>query len=336
MIAPPLQWQHGCIGSPNKPISSTTIIVAARLYRQPKQSEIFRCIKIGAPFIISEVTMEKDKILELLYISWESYQTKLIPNSYLYLYEKNGILKSKFVAARDYNFLHLSGIKTNLSAEMFARKLRKKSLKPKEFYLENKRNIKSKLYKLPSLHEVMEQPLKIGKKSNTLKNVDYIVGRNQMILGFSCANNGKGFDNPSTLMSGIWETIAAGKFYDILAVLKTPKQGQKLFDKVTYISDKFDYSKLPISIINKCDPKVLEHLKNGKISVENIAREKNDYELLNKLPTKEELQETNAYKKAELKYGKKIADSLVKNIINGSKHKKKQNSNQNEKKGPTK
>lgn len=211
--------------------------------------------------------MEKAIILKFLQDGWQQYQTRILPNSYLYLYNDGQGIKTKQVAVRDFNFLHLSGVKSRLSAEIFTRKLRKQILKQSDFYVVDKSYLSNKLMKLTELPEVVEQAHKIGSRLQDLKNVDYLIGKNDVILGLVKSENGKGADTPSSLMSGDWNKIATNSC-DILAILRMPKQGKRVYDKVTYCKqgEKIDIQQLPESIKKLCSKEVLTDLSNGRQS----------------------------------------------------------------------
>ena len=211
--------------------------------------------------------MKKEDILKILQDGWEGYKTRILPNSYLYLYNDGQGIKTKQVAVRDFNFLHLSGVKSRLSAEIFTRKLRKKALRQYDFYVVDKSCLSNKLMKLTELPDVVEQAHKIGSRLQDLKNVDYLIGKNDVILGLAKSENGRGADTPSSLMSGDWNKMATNSC-DILAILRMPKQGKRVYDKVTYCKQgaKIDVQQLPESIKKLCSDEVLTDLSNGKQS----------------------------------------------------------------------
>lgn len=211
--------------------------------------------------------MRKEDILKILQDGWEEYKTRILPNTYLYLYNDGQGIKTKHVAVRDFNFLHLSGVKSKLSAEIFTRRLRKKTLKQSDFYVVDKSYLNNKLKKLAELPDVVEQAHKIGSRLQDLKNVDYLIGKNDIILGLAKSKNGNGADTPSSLMSGDWNKIATNSC-DILAILCMPKQGEKVYNKVTYCKkgEKIDIEQLPKSVKQLCSQEVLIDLSNGQQS----------------------------------------------------------------------
>lgn len=211
--------------------------------------------------------MKKEDILKILQDGWEGYKTRILPNSYLYLYNDGQGIKTKQVAVRDFNFLHLSGVKSKLSAEIFTRKLRKKTLKQSDFYVVDKSYLNNKLKKLAELPDVVEQAHKIGSRLQDLKNVDYLIGKNDVVLGLAKSKNGNGADTPSSLMSGDWNKIATNSC-EILAILCMPKQGKKVYNKVTYCKqgEKINVEQLPKSIKQLCSQEVLIDLSNGRQS----------------------------------------------------------------------
>ena len=80
---------------PQKPDFSTAIAAAARLNRQPKRSALERS-SIRWPFIfVGERTMGKEDILKIVQDGWEEYKTRILPNTYLYLYNDGQGIKTK-------------------------------------------------------------------------------------------------------------------------------------------------------------------------------------------------------------------------------------------------
>jgi len=62
---------------------------------------------------------KKEEALKIILESAKSYEEKLRGKHFIIFYQENNIVKYVEVGFRDLNFLHLTGVKSHLSAQLF-------------------------------------------------------------------------------------------------------------------------------------------------------------------------------------------------------------------------
>lgn len=101
---------------------------------------------------------------------------------------------------RDMNFLHLTGVKTKLPAQLFYSAAISGKLSERDFSLDTKGKAQQKLAVLPYLHELFYHNCMIGNfiNSGIYIKADYFVGDTKAVLSVGF-RYGKNADMPITL-----------------------------------------------------------------------------------------------------------------------------------------
>lgn len=130
----------------------------------------------------------------------KNYEERLRGKHFLIFYQDNKKLKSVEVGFRDLNFLHLTGVKTKLSAQLFYSSCIERKLSERDFELDKQGKIQQKLQVLPYLSELLYNSCMIGEfiNSGICLKADYFVGNTKVVLSLGF-KNGTRADYPVTL-----------------------------------------------------------------------------------------------------------------------------------------
>lgn len=144
--------------------------------------------------------MDIKTVIEIVTQAAEDYERKLRDRHFMVVYEENGEKKSVQFGFRDFNFLHLTGVKSSLSASRFYDACLKHRLSAKDI---TDFREKRKLAVIPYLSGLLYNKCMIGYSINNgvYLQADYFVGNTKAVLslGFRC---GKNIDYPVTLYNG--------------------------------------------------------------------------------------------------------------------------------------
>lgn len=143
---------------------------------------------------------DKKKALAIIVSAAKKYQNNLLNKNFLIIYQALGKTEIVQVEFRDYHFLHLTGIKTKLSAQRFYEKCLNSKLSTEEIEMDQKGKVQQKLLVLPFLHELLYHNCMIGTfiDSGICIKADYFVGNTKAVLSVGF-RSGKRADFPVTL-----------------------------------------------------------------------------------------------------------------------------------------
>lgn len=143
---------------------------------------------------------DKKAALKIIIDAARQYEDKLNDRHFLIIYRERKEIKAVSVGFRDMNFLHMTGVKTRLSAQQFYAACLESKLSEKDFEIDNKGKVQQKLIVLPYLAELLYHHCMIGNfiNSGVYIRADYFVGDTKAVLsvGFK---NGTNIDFPVTL-----------------------------------------------------------------------------------------------------------------------------------------
>ena len=143
---------------------------------------------------------KKQEALKIILNAAKCYEKNLRRMHFIIFYQDNKNLKSVEVGFRDLNFLHLTGVKTNLSAQLFYSSCIDGKLSEKDFEFDKQGKVQQKLEVLPHLSDLLYNSCMIGEfiNSGICLKADYFVGNTKVVLSLGF-KNGVGADYPVTL-----------------------------------------------------------------------------------------------------------------------------------------
>ena len=199
--------------------------------------------------------------LKVIVEAAKNYDKKLKDKHFLIVYQEGSQMKTACVGFRDMNFLHLTGVKTNLSAQLFYSASISGKLSEKDFSLDTKGKAQQKLAVLPYLHELFYHNCMIGNfiNSGICIKADYFVGDSKAVLSVGF-RYGKKVDMPVTLYNENVKILSKPTF-KVLAIFEK-NYNEEDYRMCTYLSKGQDMRKLrlPDEIANIVDI----HLANRK------------------------------------------------------------------------
>lgn len=143
---------------------------------------------------------DKKAALKIMVEAAKKYEEKLNDKHFLIIYREGKATKTVTVGFRDMNFLHMTGVKTKLSAQQFYAACLESKLSEHDFEIDNKGKVQQKLMVLPYLAEILYHHCMIGNfiNSGICIRADYFVGDTRAVLSVGF-RNGKQTDFPVTL-----------------------------------------------------------------------------------------------------------------------------------------
>ena len=94
---------------------------------------------------------DKKAALKIMIEAVKQYEEKLNDKQFLIIYREGKDIKTVNVGFRDMNFLHMTGVKTRLSAQQFYAACLESKLSEYDFEIDNKGKVQQKLMVLPYL-----------------------------------------------------------------------------------------------------------------------------------------------------------------------------------------
>ena len=188
---------------------------------------------------------DKKKAREIIVEAAKQYDKWLKSNHFLIFYQKGKEQDFVEVGFRDLNFLHLTGIKTKLSAQRFFSLCIDGKLSEKDYDLDTKGKAQQKLMVLPFLHELLYHNCMIGDfiNSGVLIKSDYFVGDTKAVLSVGF-RSGKTVDMPVTLYKENVKKLIK-PVCKVLAIFKKP-YNQQTYTECTYCSKGINLSELSL------------------------------------------------------------------------------------------
>lgn len=146
------------------------------------------------------VKYDKKAALKIIVNAAKEYNEKLNDKQFLIVYQKEKSTGTACVGFRDMNFLHMTGVRTKLSAQQFYSACIESKLSENDFAIDNKGKVQQKLMVLPYLAELPYHNCMIGDfiNSGILIRADYFVGNTNAVLSVGF-RTGKSVDFPVTL-----------------------------------------------------------------------------------------------------------------------------------------
>ena len=143
---------------------------------------------------------DKKAALKIMIEAAKQYEEKLNDKHFLIVYREGKYIKTVDVGFRDMNFLHMTGVKTRLSAQQFYAACLESKLSEYDFEIDNKGKVQQKLIVLPYLPELLYHQCMIGDfiNSGICIRADYFVGDAKAVLSVGF-RTGKKTDFPVTL-----------------------------------------------------------------------------------------------------------------------------------------
>ena len=142
----------------------------------------------------------KEDALKIIIDVAIKYEERLRDNHFLIIYSQNNKINAVQVGFRDSNYLHMTGVKSRLSASVFYDSCVKKKLSERDFEIDKNGRVQQKLMVLPYLPDLLYNNCMIGDfiNSGICIKADYFIGNTKAVLSVGF-RTGKSVDFPVTL-----------------------------------------------------------------------------------------------------------------------------------------
>ena len=189
---------------------------------------------------------DKKSAITIITTAAQNYKNYLQDKNFLIIYQNKQKTETVQVGFRDNHFLHLTGVKTNLSAQRFYEKCLNHKLSEQEIELDKQGKSQQKLTILPFLHELLHHNCMIGTfiNSGIYIKADYFIGNTKAVLSVGFRSGSK-TDFPVTLYREDIRKLTHPT-NKVLAIFVKDFH-QSLYTKHIYLSKGYGINKLPIS-----------------------------------------------------------------------------------------
>lgn len=180
----------------------------------------------------------------------KTYNEKLNNKHFLIVYQDKNVIKSCCVGFRDMNYLHLTGVKTKLSAQQFYSACLEGKLSIKDISVDTKGKVQQKLAVLPYLSELLYHNCMIGDfiNSGITIRADYFVGDTKAVISVGF-REGKVADVPVSLYRENVKKLSHPTC-KVLAIFRK-EYSMECYDVCTYLSKGYTIDKVPEDIKEK-------------------------------------------------------------------------------------
>lgn len=178
---------------------------------------------------------DKKAALKIIVEAAREYEEKLNDRHFLIIYREGNDTKTASVGFRDMNFLHMTGVKTKLSAQQFYAACLESKLSERDFEIDNKGKVQQKLMVLPYLADLLYHHCMIGDfiNSGICIRADYFVGDTRAVLSVGF-RTGKKIDFPVTLYNEDVRKLSQPTNKVLAVFSKNYKDRQ--YDNCTYLA----------------------------------------------------------------------------------------------------
>ena len=189
--------------------------------------------------------LNKKSALDIIVKAAKEYDAKLNDNHFLVVYQENEKYLINCIGFRDYNFLHMTGVKTRLSAQQFYNACINGKLSINQFEIDNGGRVAQKLQGLPYLPNLLFDKCMIGNfiNSGIFIEADYFVGNTRVLISVAF-RNGKTVDYPVSLYREDIRKLSKPT-NKVLAVFKKKFNDTDYIDCI-YVDENQDLSKMPL------------------------------------------------------------------------------------------
>ena len=192
----------------------------------------------------------KDEALSIIVKAAQKYNEKLKDKHFMIVFCDDKDTYSCTVGFRDMNFLHLTGVKTGLSAQQFYDACLTNKLSERDFELDRKGKVQQKLAVLPYLSELLYHNCMVGNfiDNGVVIRADYFVGDTRAVISVGF-REGKSVDIPVTLYKEDIKKLTFPTCRVLAIFSKSYKEAT--YEECTYLSPTCRTEKLPDSIRDK-------------------------------------------------------------------------------------
>ena len=214
---------------------------------------------IGNTFILKGTNMknyDRKQALSIILQATKEYDDLLNDKHFLVVYRKDSQILTCCVGFRSFNFLHLTGIKTKMSASKFYSACLSGVLSTKDIEIDKKGKTQQKIAVLPHLSKLLYNNCMIGDfiNSGIAIRADYFVGDTRAVLSVGF-RSGQLADIPVSLYNESVK-ILTHPTCKVLAIFRKHYNMDK-FDTCTYLAKDYEINKFSEKIVQQLEDNVV-------------------------------------------------------------------------------
>ena len=191
------------------------------------------------------MAVDKKKAIKTIVEAASNYEKYLNDRSFLIVYKTERGSQYVEVVFRSWHFLHLTGLKTKMTAAQFYEACIDNKLSEKDVVFDDSGKVGQKIKVLPYLHDLLYHNCMIGEfiNSGIMIQADYFVGDTKLILsvGFRRESNR---DVPVTLYSGDVRKLT-NPTNKVLAIFAR-RYPETKYKELTYVSKNLNLNELKL------------------------------------------------------------------------------------------
>lgn len=209
---------------------------------------------------------DENMALKIILQAAKEYDVRLKNKQFLVVYRGKKGVEMHCVGFRAINFLHLTGVKTDMSALQFYTACMNERLSIKDIWVDRKGKVQQKLQVLPYLSALLYHNCMIGDfiNSGIVIKADYFIGDTRAVLSVGF-RDGRKEDIPVTLYNESVKKLS-DPTCKVLAIFRKEYDDPK-FDICTYLTSGYEIGRFPKEIRERIDDRV-RFLSNKEMHTE--------------------------------------------------------------------
>ena len=209
---------------------------------------------------------DENMALKIILQAAQEYDVRLKNKQFLVVYRGKKGAETHCVGSRAINFLHLTGVETDMSARQFYAACINKRLSKRDIRVDGKGKVQQKLQVLPYLSALLYHNCMIGDfiNSGIFIKADYFIGDTKAVLSVGF-RDGRKEDIPVTLYNESVKKLS-DPTCKVLAIFRKEYDDPK-FDICTYLTSGYEIGRFPKVIRERIDDRV-HFLSNKEILTE--------------------------------------------------------------------
>ena len=198
---------------------------------------------------------DREKIVSAICVAAKQYKQNLVGKKFLFVFEQRSI---EIVFKKD-SFKHLTGVSTYLSAKQFYKKALDGTLRKEQIWFDEQHPFYLCVRKINHISDIFQITVNecfLLENINT-KTVTYQFGATNLKFTLCMTSQENSFDFIIQSLRDEDCFEKASNVYEVISIL-SKQNDKKLYDKITYLDNRYALNKLPETIKEKIDSSLLQ------------------------------------------------------------------------------
>lgn len=198
---------------------------------------------------------DREKIVSAICVAAKQYKQNLVGKKFLFVFEQRCI---EIVFKKD-SFKHLTGVSTYLSAKQFYKKALDGTLRKEQIWFDEQHPFYLCVRKINHISDIFQITVNecfLLENINT-KTVTYQFGATNLKFTLCMTSQENSFDFIIQSLRDEDCFEKASNVYEVISIL-SKQNDKKLYDKITYLDNRYALNNLPETIKEKIDSSLLQ------------------------------------------------------------------------------